>query len=97
MSISIDLTGKTVLITGGTRGIGRAIAEKFIEAGASTIITGTKKAEVDQLNNSIVAETISYMQLDLSDKESTLAFLSDIKSLPKIDILVNNAGIRKLL
>ena len=96
MSINIDLTGKTVLITGGTRGIGKAIADKFIEAGASAIITGTKQSEVDQLNNSIIAESISYMQLDLSDKESTLVFLSKIKSLPKIDILVNNAGINRI-
>ena len=96
MSISIDLTGKTALITGGTRGIGKAIADKFIQAGAFTIITGTKQSEVDQLNNSIIAGKISYMQLDLSDKESTLAFLSEIRALPKIDILINNAGINRI-
>ena len=96
MSIIIDLTGKTVLITGGTRGIGKAIADKFIEAGASAIITGTKQSEVDQLNNSIILDRISYMQLDLADKESTLAFLLKINSLPKVDILVNNAGINKI-
>ena len=47
-NIKIDLTGKMALITGGTRGIGKAIAERFLDAGASVILTGTKNNDDDR-------------------------------------------------
>ena len=49
-SFSIDLNGKIALITGGTRGIGKAISELFVTAGANILVTGTKKDEIEALN-----------------------------------------------
>jgi 3-oxoacyl-[acyl-carrier protein] reductase len=94
--ITIDLTNKTVLITGGTRGIGKSIGDRFIEAGAHVILTGTNQEEIDKLNGLGKAMNINYMQLDLSNDESVSAFIEKILSLDKIDVLINNAGINKI-
>ena len=48
MPFTIDFKGKTALITGGTRGIGAAIADTFAQADANIIITGTQKEGVDR-------------------------------------------------
>ena len=95
-NIKIDLTGKTTLITGGTRGIGKAIAQRFLDAGASVILTGTNAVEIDQLSNNNRSDRISYLQLDFNDHTSVESFLSAINKLDKIDVLINNAGINKI-
>ena len=68
--IKIDLAGKTTLITGGTRGIGRAIADKFTDAGASVILTGTKKEEIERLNKENTSRHKKYLQVDFTDENS---------------------------
>ena len=47
MRTGIELSGKTALITGATRGIGRAIADAFLDAGAHVVLTGTKPDEIE--------------------------------------------------
>jgi 3-oxoacyl-[acyl-carrier protein] reductase len=92
--VNIDLSGKVALITGGTRGIGKAIADRFLDAGASVILTGTKAAEVEKLNTeNSTPETVSYLQVDFTDESSVAAFVNKIQQIGKIDILINNAGI----
>ncbi|MBK0380690.1 SDR family NAD(P)-dependent oxidoreductase [Mucilaginibacter segetis] len=95
-SVAIDLSGKTALITGGTRGIGRAIADRFIDAGASVILTGTKKEEIDRLNGESSDSRVAYLQVDFADEISVAAFLEKIKAIGKVDILINNAGVNKI-
>jgi len=95
-NIKIDLTGKIALITGGTRGIGKAIAERFLEAGASVILTGTDAAEVDRLNRANTTERVSYLQLKFDDQASVTTFVSRLNDFEKIDVLINNAGINKI-
>lgn len=92
-NITIDLAGKTALITGATRGIGKAIAEKLFEAGAAVLLTGTKAEEIDSLNAENNEEQIEYLHADFSSEDSTNIFLSQIESINAIDILINNAGI----
>ncbi len=94
--ISIDLNNKVALITGGTRGIGKAIAELFISAGATLLITGTKKEEIEGLNKVERTGNVTYLYLDFSVEESVSDFINN--TLPKfqIDILINNAGINKI-
>jgi len=94
--ISINLSGKTALITGGTRGIGKAIADRFLEAGASIILTGTKASEVDKLNAENKSDKITYLQIDFTDKSSVETFVNKISAYPKIDVLINNAGVNKI-
>jgi 3-oxoacyl-[acyl-carrier protein] reductase len=95
LGISIDLSGKTVLITGGTRGIGREIAAKYFEAGANVIVTGTNQVEIDKLNEFSDAN-LSYLQVDFSNEDSVSIFIEKVCGLDRIDILINNAGVNRI-
>ena len=93
MSINIDLSGKTALITGATRGIGRAIADEFIEAGANVILTGTKQSEIDQLNSEHENQAVKWLVADFSTTGKINSFINALKNMDSIDICINNAGI----
>lgn len=93
MSISIDLSGKTALITGATRGIGRAIADEFIEAGANVILTGTKQSEIDQLNSKNENQAVKWLAADFSTTGKIESFINVLKNTKAIDICVSSAGI----
>ena len=92
----IDLSGKTALVTGATRGIGLAIAREFQSAGANLIVTGTMKASTDLISEKIPKcnsnQSIEYVDTDFSSTESLNAFLDTLKRKERIDICVNNAG-----
>ncbi len=95
-AVKIDLTGKVALVTGGTRGIGKAIAQKFIVAGAYVIVTGTKNKSQPQLLIDFATKNIEFCCVDFSNEISTATFLKKVKQYKRIDILVNNAGINKI-
>ena len=92
----IDLTGKTALVTGGTRGIGQSIGELFVKAGAKVILTGTREDEIKRLNELNACDQVSYKAVDFSEEKSTTLFLDWINEQEKIDILVNNAGVNRI-
>jgi 3-oxoacyl-[acyl-carrier protein] reductase len=99
MSLKIDLTNRTALITGATQGIGKAIACKFEAAGANLILTGTNKIQIRELNTQLGQQgkkNTIYMQLDLSSEKSVESFLQDMDGLAPVDICVNNAGVNKV-
>lgn len=77
--------GKRVLITGGSRGIGRATAQIFVDEGADVIVTGTKP-------DGSGPEGTTYICVDFSDPAATKAFCDELPGLD-VDVLVNNAGI----
>jgi len=81
----MTFNGKNILITGGTRGIGKQIALDFLKNGANVFITGTSKS-------STLDKKIKYLQADFSNKKSLESFIKKISNL-NIDILINNAGI----
>ncbi|MEE9910699.1 MAG: SDR family oxidoreductase [Deltaproteobacteria bacterium] len=88
----IDFKNKVALVTGGTMGIGKAIADALYDNGASLIITGVEKELVDQINAEKNPRKACHY-VDFSSDEGTAAFLLLLGQFDKIDILVNNAGI----
>lgn len=84
--ISYDYTGATVLVTGGTSGIGLGCAHAYREAGAEVIVTG-RKPVASEYDADLAA--IAYRQVDVADQAALYTLAA---SLPKLDILVNNAG-----
>jgi 3-oxoacyl-[acyl-carrier protein] reductase len=86
-----DISGKKVLITGGSSGIGRATAKELISKGAIVSITGRNKEKLERVASEINAIPI---HLDVS-KYNTIAVktLDAFHSMGGIDVLVNNAGI----
>ena len=93
---SFDLTGKTALVTGAKRGIGRGMSEALAEAGADVIgVSATLEADGGEVGESIRAmgRKFSAYQCDFSNRDSLKAFAAQVLSdHPSIDILVNNAG-----
>lgn len=95
------LIGKKAIITGGTRGIGKGIAKKFIEHGASVALIGTDTARGEGALQELStygddSQKILFYELDVSNFESVSATFSKIfEEFKTIDILVNNAGITR--
>ncbi|HEX7947706.1 MAG TPA: SDR family oxidoreductase [Phenylobacterium sp.] len=90
-----DLTGKTALITGGSRGLGLQIAEALGEAGARLVISSRKAADLETAKAHLEARgvAVDYVAAD-NGKDEDLLRLADeaIAKLGRVDILVNNAG-----
>jgi 3-oxoacyl-[acyl-carrier protein] reductase len=94
-----DFKGQTVIVTGGTRGIGKAIVEGFLKAGARVIVTySTNEAAAVKFKqgNSPFAENIDIQKLNVAKYEEVEKFFKYIdKKYGGFEVLVNNAGIRK--
>lgn len=92
----LDLTGRGAVVTGGAMGIGRAVAERLAEAGASVVVADldgkAAEATAQELQE---RDLITYaVQMDVGDEESVLGGLQQAtEHVPDIDLLVNNAGI----
>jgi NAD(P)-dependent dehydrogenase (short-subunit alcohol dehydrogenase family) len=90
MSGSFDFTGHVVLITGGSRGIGRGIAEAFLGAGADVAVCGRK--EPDELPNA-AGKSAVFVGADVRDAEQVEKMVDEVvERLGRLDVLVNNAG-----
>jgi NAD(P)-dependent dehydrogenase (short-subunit alcohol dehydrogenase family) len=96
MSTAIDLTGRVAVVTGGTRGIGRATAERLAAAGAVVVPTSRTQSDVETAVESIEdygAETVG-ITTDVTDSDSVRTlFETTADELGSVDVIVNNAGI----
>jgi 3-hydroxybutyrate dehydrogenase len=92
--MKFDLTGKVAVVTGGTRGIGRAIAEAFIEAGGTVVLSGRSEDKGKQALAEIGAgDRAHFVAGDASNKADVERLIDETVDLyGKVDILVNNAG-----
>lgn len=87
--MNVDFTGQRALVTGGTKGIGRAIVEVLAACGAFVVATGTDAGRLKSLSD---VHNVIPLELDLTDVASTER-KADQLSGERFDVLVNNAGI----
>jgi len=93
----LDFTGRTVLVTGGAKGIGRGIAEGFLAAGADVVVCGRTSVDDDALPSGVDAagreRRAVFVAADLRDAEqATAAVGAAVDRFGRLDVLVNNAG-----
>ena len=88
---NINLKGKTALITGATKGLGRGTAQAIAEAGGNVIAIGRNQIELNSLGKIIKKLRVKYVSFncDVNNFNRIKSFISELK---KLDILVNNAG-----
>ena len=82
----MEIEGKRILVTGASRGLGRALVTAFVDAGADEVLAGARKRE-DQ--DALKSDRVTPLQLDVTNDQDVNA----ITGLGAIDILVNNAGV----
>ena len=88
----MKLNGRTILITGGSAGIGLAFARKFLELGNEVIVTGRRQAVLDQVKAK--HPKLHTIQSDVADPAQIAALAARVNpNFPKLDVLMNNAGI----
>lgn len=91
----MDLTNKLALITGGTKGIGYAIAEALLKSGAKVLICGRSQADLEAASGTLAAfGQVEALSCDVSNEDEVKLLIGHcVENLGGIDILVNNAGI----
>ena len=93
--MKIDLSGRTALVTGSTRGIGRAIAEALAGAGARVAVVGRDASRAEEVASAIGRDAAGFA-CDVTDTASVTALVENVeKAFGQIDILVNNAGLTR--
>ncbi len=93
MTIAIELAGEIALVTGGSRGVGRGIATRLLDAGATVVICGRNEPETLPTSTDGTRRTEPFRVVDVRDPEAVDALVADIVgSYGSIDIVVNNAG-----
>lgn len=90
MSDPLDMSGRTVIVTGGSRGVGRGIAERFLEAGADVVVCGRAQPESAPAAGGRTALFTAADVREVEQIESVVAFTRDHTG--RLDVLVNNAG-----
>ena len=97
--MNFDFKGQVVIVTGGTRGIGRAIAEGFLQAGAQVIATyasNDQGAEDFKRDNQAHEAQIDIQKFDVSDPLQVEEFFQYMnETYENLEVLVNNSGIRR--
>ncbi|MEJ3657915.1 SDR family oxidoreductase [Actinomycetes bacterium KLBMP 9759] len=92
--MSIDLRGRTALVTGSTQGIGRAIVVRLAQAGADVVVNGRTgervEATVAAVRDAAPGATVRGVAADVADDDGAAHLLAE---LPSVDVLVNNLGI----
>jgi 3-oxoacyl-[acyl-carrier protein] reductase len=93
--MNIDLSGRTALVTGSTRGIGRAIAETLAGAGARVAVVGRDRSRAEEVAAAVGREAAGFA-CDVADVASVTSLVEGVeKAFGQIDILVNNAGLTR--
>ncbi|MGJ0389348.1 glucose 1-dehydrogenase [Microbacterium sp. CGR1] len=98
MTNPFDLTGRRALVTGSSRGIGRAIARSLLDAGAHVVVHGRDVAGAEAAAASFAqefgADAVSAAAFDITEEESVVTGIRTVEAEGQIDVLVNNAGMQ---
>ena len=89
-SFESALSGKVVLVTGGTKGVGEGIAKAYLQAGATVVVCGREAPSqtIEEAGNKAI-----YMPCDVKDLDAAQRLFTDIQTrFGRLDVLVNNAG-----
>ena len=90
-----DVSGRKVMLTGGTGGLGKAIAKRLVDRGAIATISGTKKTVLDEISSEL-SQNAFFLVNDLSESGAVEKLLSfAYEKMGEVDILINNAGITR--
>ncbi|MDQ3521889.1 MAG: SDR family NAD(P)-dependent oxidoreductase, partial [Gemmatimonadota bacterium] len=95
MSVSFSLAGKRAMVTGASRGLGRAMAQALAEAGADVVCASSRRSGTEETAAAVRAKGREAWQVegDLSDRHAVLAMAEEAEALAgRVDILVNNGG-----
>ena len=92
---ALDFSGQVALVTGATRGIGRAVANALHARGAELILTGTDAEAIRRLEDE-GGERRTYLCADFRSPDSLADLLQRLATLERIDVCVNNAGINRV-
>jgi 3-oxoacyl-[acyl-carrier protein] reductase len=93
--MAVDLTGRLALVTGSTRGIGRAIASTLVACGARVAVVGRDRERAEAVAAEL-GESARGFACDVSDSASILALIEEVeRTFGGIDVLVNNAGVTR--
>lgn len=91
----IDLSGRVALVTGSTRGIGRAIAQTLAGCGARVAVAGRDRGRAESVAGELGGDARGFAA-DVSDPASVAALIAEVEgTLGSLDILVNNAGVTR--
>ena len=96
--MNLSFSGKTVVITGATRGIGKQVAQDIEMLGGQLLLTGTNESEIHRLNQDAMnmGRRVKYFMADFSDEEGIPSFLDELDRYDDIAVCVNNAGVNLL-
>ena len=90
----MDFDGRVVLVTGGSRGIGRAVAEEFAARGATVVVQfRADRRAADETLAALDGDGHLALPADLADPEQVRSLVERVVELGRVDVLVNNAGI----
>jgi len=96
MSYSITLNGRTALVTGASRGLGRYFANALARAGAAVVVTARRLESVQPVSDEICGAggNAVAVSMDVGDSSSVTAAVAEVvRQFGKLDILINNAGV----
>ena len=88
VTISVDLTGRVALVTGGARGVGRGITDRLRDAGATVVVCGRSTPEPG-----VLPDDVAFLPVDVRDPDSVDGLVATIvERFGRLDLAVNNAG-----